>query len=143
MNNLSRQKGLAAVEATIVMPVLLLMIMAVGEFGRALYQYNTLTKSVRAGAGFFAEHPGPVNIDKTKRVVVYGKDDASGDSVLPGLDVSDVTVGSSVVNGDIYIVVSAVYNWTPVWGDTFNTFVAGSLSLDFPLVTSVTMRSLE
>lgn len=137
-----RQKGIAIVEATIVLPVILLLMLAVGEFGRVLYQYNTLTKSVRAGAGYFAEHSGLDNIDKAKRIVVYGTNDISGQPVLSGFSTNDVTVDSITVNGDFYVVVSAEYDWTPIWGGSFDTLVAGVISLSFPLVTSVTMRVL-
>ena len=33
-----RQRGIAAVEATLVLPLMLLLMLAIGEFGRALYQ---------------------------------------------------------------------------------------------------------
>ena len=43
------QRGIAAIEMVITLPVLLLLLVGMAELGRAFYQYNTLTKSIRAG----------------------------------------------------------------------------------------------
>ena len=51
-----RQKGVAALELAIAVPVLLLLLLASAELGRAFYQYNTLTKSVRDGARYLSEN---------------------------------------------------------------------------------------
>ena len=52
--SLNKQYGLAMVEMVIVSPLLLLLIFGVAEMGRAFYQYNTLTKSVRDGARYLS-----------------------------------------------------------------------------------------
>ena len=48
----NRQRGVAIVEFALVLPLLLLMTFVVTEYSRALYQYNTLTKSVRDAARY-------------------------------------------------------------------------------------------
>ena len=51
-----RQQGLAMVEFAIVLPLLLFLMFAAAEFGRALFQYNTLLKAVRDGARYMAQN---------------------------------------------------------------------------------------
>lgn len=46
----SNFKGQALVEMAIVLPLLLLLVMGIFEFGRAMYIKNTLTHAARAGA---------------------------------------------------------------------------------------------
>ena len=49
-----RQQGVAIVEFTITVPLLLLALLAFGEFGRMLYQYNSLLQGSRDAARFVA-----------------------------------------------------------------------------------------
>lgn len=44
------EKGQALLEAVIVIPVLLLLVFGITEFGRALYTWNSLNNASRAGA---------------------------------------------------------------------------------------------
>ena len=39
------QRGVAIIEFVITLPLLLLLLLATAEIGRALFQYNTLTKA--------------------------------------------------------------------------------------------------
>ena len=79
-----RQRGSAVVELAIVLPLLLLIFLGTAEFGRALFQYNTLTKTVRDGARYISQNslngstgvvdvpPTAVAVVETKNLVVYG-----------------------------------------------------------------------
>lgn len=73
------QGGLATVEFAIIVPVLLLMLLAVAEVGRALYQYNTLTKAVRDSARYYSSHTD--DVAGAQRLVQY--DGISGGPLLP------------------------------------------------------------
>ena len=42
-----RQQGAALIELALSIPFMIMLSMIVIEFGRALYEYNTATKSVR------------------------------------------------------------------------------------------------
>ena len=56
-------RGLAMVEFVIVAPLLMLLMLTVGEFGRVFFQYNTLTKAVREGARYAAgQAPSTLNV---------------------------------------------------------------------------------
>ncbi len=48
------QQGVALVEFTLVLPVLLLLLLSLGEFGRMLYQYNVLLQASRDADRFVA-----------------------------------------------------------------------------------------
>ncbi len=83
-NDHIRQRGSAVVELAIVLPLLLLIFLGTAEFGRALFQYNTLTKAVRDGARYISQHSlkgstgvvdvpsSAVAVVETKNLVVYG-----------------------------------------------------------------------
>jgi hypothetical protein len=149
-----QQRGLAAVEATIVMPIMLLLLLSIGEFGRMLYQYNTLTQAVRAGVRTVSVSENPGNFEltaerkqKVTNLILYGQEVAGTAPVLPGLTAGDITfVGPfevPAVDGDPYIQIQVSYSWQPMFGIGFNTFFGETLSLDFPLQTSMTMRVLQ
>jgi len=53
-NSKRRQGGLAAVEAVIVLPILLFLALAIGEFGHMLMLYTTLNKAQQDGARYLA-----------------------------------------------------------------------------------------
>lgn len=88
----NKQTGVALVEFALVLPLLLLLTFIVTEYGRALYQYNILTKSVRDAARYLSTQiPG----DATKyaiarNLVVYGNPAGSGTPLAIGLSTEQV-----------------------------------------------------
>jgi Flp pilus assembly protein TadG len=100
LNWLSRfrrdERGVQLLEAAIVLPLLLMLFGAVGEFGRYFYEYTTVAKAARVGARFMAEK----SLDSaqtdwilaTKKLVVYGNTAGTGNPVLPGLSLANVDV---------------------------------------------------
>ncbi len=139
------------IELTIALPVLLFMCLATAEFGRALFQYNTLTKSVRDGARHAAQFAllgstGVVNMTnqlqtESNNLVVYANIGGSGATLLPGLSTNDVTV-TDVGGGDIQV--SASYNYQPMVGPVLPDFAlaGGGIPLAFTLQATVRMRAL-
>ncbi len=146
---LHRQKGIAALEFTLILPVMLLLIYATGEFGRLLYQYNVLTQLTRDAARYVtqptSDTSGVVNltdalISRTRNVLVYGKETVGTTPLLNGLSSSDITI-SEVSTG--VIAISVNYNWTPILGDRMPTFGLGEdIDLSFNLRTEYAMRAL-
>ncbi|HVJ28669.1 MAG TPA: TadE/TadG family type IV pilus assembly protein, partial [Gammaproteobacteria bacterium] len=77
-----RHTGIATVEFAIVLPVLVMLLLAVTEIGRAMVRYNALTKAVQEGARYAAAYAlrgstGAVNVDpqlltEVRNVVVFG-----------------------------------------------------------------------
>lgn len=57
------ERGAAMVEFAIVLPVLILLVLAVIDFGRLLFLYNNLANAVREGARFAAvQEPDPCTV---------------------------------------------------------------------------------
>lgn len=116
-----RQRGVAAVEFTIALPLLLTLFLAVVELGRAFLQYNTLSHAVRNGARALAEvaEEGTTGIVVLKaaditvaqNLVVYGNAAGSGAPLLPGLGTGNVTVRDAGSNN---IAVSVTYTYQPI-----------------------------
>jgi len=156
-----KSRGLAMVEFTILLPVLLLLLLAIGELGRALYQYAQLEKITRNTARYVAEQAhqdSSTAIDLTASVTTPARNLAvtgnvrgvssgtTGEAVLPllpGLQGSDVTF--TEVGGDS-VLVTISYQFKPMlFGSTLKlpTFGQGSdVDLNFKMVSSVIMRVL-
>jgi Flp pilus assembly protein TadG len=147
-----RQRGLAAVEFAIVAPVLLLLMLGVAELGRALYQYNTLSKAVRDSARYYSTHAfvgtttteDPAARTYAINLVKYGDGDGSGNSLLPG-DPPSVTATTATDASGSFVTVSATYNFTFLPGNPlagmlglFGSTLADSLAL----TSTVTMRAI-
>lgn len=54
-------KGQALVEMAIILPLLMLLVMGIFEFGRAMYIKNTLTQAARSGARTAVVTPGLIS----------------------------------------------------------------------------------
>lgn len=88
-------RGAATVEFAFLVIPLLLLGFGGAEYGRALYQYNTLVKSVRDSARYLAQYdPADVNypITAAKNLAVYGDITNTGNPLVPGLTTSMVTI---------------------------------------------------
>lgn len=141
MFNLKRnQQGLAVVEMTLVLPVLLLLIFATAEFSRMLYQYNTLTKVTRDASRFLASDPD-LSENDVRSILMNN----STSEILPGLAVDDTADSTDIdidVNGE-FITVTVSYDWEPIFADILTSFVSDtSFDLSFDLVSTYTVRAL-
>ena len=85
-----QQSGVALVEFALVLPLLLLMTFIVVEYSRALYQYNTLTKSVRDAVRYLSVQSPGSNITQAKNLVVYGNPAGTGTPLAVGLTTAQV-----------------------------------------------------
>jgi Flp pilus assembly protein TadG len=146
---IQRCRGIATVEFALVAPFLLLLMLGMGEFGRMLYQYNTLSKSVREGARYLAGRaPSVLNVmvmtDKlrteTTNMVVYGDPNGGGDPLVSGLTAGDV--GIEVIDS-INLRVTATYQYSPATLQALPGFSYGQdIPLGLTLRASTTMRIL-
>src|SRR3990167_1397271 len=138
------QKGVAMVEFAIALPLLLLLLLAIAEFGRMLYHYNNLLQANRDAVRYLAGEAwngnfGQVVIDTvveaiTKNLAVYGVPlPQPGNEVVPGLTTGDVTVGP--VDGD-HVQVRISYVFQPVIGNSLPALIGDAIPLNFPLVTT-------
>lgn len=91
------QKGVAIVEFALVLPFLIILSMLTFELGRALYQYNTIVKSVRDAVRYLSvqdptiatSDPGKVTI--AKNLIVYGNPAGTGNPLAYGLTIPQVS----------------------------------------------------
>lgn len=144
------ERGVAMVEFTIIVPLILLLILGVTEVGRAIICYNALTKALEDGARHAAAYgmlgtTGSVYIDaalasEIRNLVVYGDAQGGTAPLIQGLQTSQINIS---VPAPGLIEVSASYPYTPVFGISLPTFGYGtSPSFAFDLQAAVTMRAL-
>lgn len=143
------QKGIAAVEATLALPLVMILFIAVAEFGRAFYQYNQLNLATRNACRFLINNArvasiGDVAVSSAlattaRRLLVYGHSTV-GTPILAGLEENDVAI--SVNAATELITVSVSYEWTPIFGVSIPTFGGEPISLDWDMTSTISMRAL-
>ena len=125
-------KGLAVIEMAIILPILILLTLAAGEFGRAFIQYSRLSHRVQSAARFVAENAlqGTTGValltatvhTQARNLVVYGTPSVGTTPAVPGLSPNDVVV---TVTPEGVISVSINYAYKPVIGEVFPAFGFG------------------
>lgn len=97
MKNFQKQRGVAAVELGLLVFPLVLLAFGITEFGRAIYEYNALTKATRDATRFLSsQSPGdPNEITTAKCLAVYGNKACTLPALAPNLTMSMVTVCDS------------------------------------------------
>ena len=144
------QQGVAMVEFAIALPLLLLLLLAIAEFGRMLYHYNNLLQANRDAVRYLASEAwngnlGQVEINpvveaRTKNLAVYGVPvPQSGSEVVPGLTTANVTVGAV---GSEHVQVSTSYVFQPVIGNSLPALIGNAIPLNLQLVATTVMRGL-
>ncbi|MCA1613098.1 MAG: pilus assembly protein [Acidobacteria bacterium] len=137
------ERGTQLVELALVVPLFLMMVGAVGEFGRFFYTYSTLSKATRAGARYQISQP-PGSPDATaKNLVVYGNPAGTGSPVVAGLSASNVKVTPNKTGGAVQTVTVSIssFNYQPIF-DLGKLTKSPSLSLSVNVGASSTMRQL-
>lgn len=145
------QRGMAMVEFTITLPLLLLLLFAIAEFGRLLFQYNSLLQANRDAVRYVAGKAwnptlGTVELSadlqtKAKNLAVYGLPvvPANSQPLVPGLTTGNVQVTTV---GTTHVQVSTSYSFVPVLGSGIPAFFGDGVSLGLPLVATTVMRAL-
>lgn len=109
-----RPAGSVMVEFAGALILLLMLVFGISEIGRAIYQLNTLTKSVEAGARYMSRAVNVVTFDpaagapeeqclittttwdaaseRAKNIVLYGTESAGATTRLPNMEVTSITV---------------------------------------------------
>jgi len=136
---LSRERGQSLLEFAITLPLLLLLAVGTIEFGRAFYQYNTLSKAVREAARYMASKPyNSTERTNAARIAVYGNVTGTGTPILPGLTTSKIVVtpragGTSETDPPHWVKV-AVTNYT------FQSMVPALVPISVTFTPGVEMR---
>ncbi len=139
-------RGQSLVEFAMVLPILLILIFGIIEFGMGLRSYISLTNATREGARFAAvgNAPGAYPTDCTGSVAttVVGRVCVA----VEGLDLADFTnVSVSYPNGsspgnDVRVQADYTYNFITPLGDLIRFFSGGAFAETLDLSTSTNMR---
>lgn len=94
-----RQRGVAAVEFGILLFVLVLLVFGITEFGRAIYQYNTLVKATRDAARYLSSKGAgdAAEMGTATCLAVYGNKTCTGDTLVPNLTTDMVQICDSSI----------------------------------------------
>lgn len=96
-------RGVVAVEFALLLIPLLTLVFGVAEYGRALFQYNTITKTVRDAARFLTQqNPSDANypLAEAKCLAVHGNTGCTGSPLVSGLTIAMVKVCNPVNASD-------------------------------------------
>jgi hypothetical protein len=97
-----KQGGVALVEFALILPFLLVLTFTTTEFGRALYEYQVVAKSVRAAARYLSTQNVGTHQAEAANLVVYG-------TIQPGQGARPLLRNLSIAQV------------TSVWGQTTGT----------------------
>ncbi len=86
----TRQHGAALVELALILPLLLLLTLITTEFGRAMHQYNSLTKSVRDAVRYLSLQAPGTHLTEARNLVIFGNLAGTGAPLALGLNLSHV-----------------------------------------------------
>jgi hypothetical protein len=105
MRNAKKEAGVAAIEMALLLPLLILLLFGVTEFGRATYQYNALAKSVRDSARYlsqFAPGDGVRSLEARSMVLCGAVDCSNRTPLVPGMTLSYVRVRDRISDPGAY-----------------------------------------
>ena len=84
------QKGVALVELALILPLLLLLTFITTEFGRAMFEYNAITKSTRDAVRYLTFQTPGTQITEARNLIVYGNPAGTGAPLARGLTLANV-----------------------------------------------------
>lgn len=133
------QQGVALVEFALILPMLLVMTFMTTEFGRALYQYNALTKSVRDAARYLTTQAPGSHQEEAANLIVYGTTSptAATPPLARGLTTSHVqqpvweTVGANPMINVVTVRISGYQfqsMFSTAFGRTFGTYTFSDIT---------------
>ncbi len=93
----NKQKGVAAVEFGLLLVPLVTLAFGITEFGRAMYQYNTIAKGARDAVRFVSvKSPAATDDAIAKCLVAYGNTGCKGTQLISGfVETAKVVVKNS------------------------------------------------
>ena len=137
-----KQQGVALVEFALILPLVLLMSFIAIEFGRAIWQYNVLTKAARDAVRYLSIQTPGTKIAQARNLMVYGNLAGSGAPLAAGLTTSHVPDPTWQTAGTNPVINTVTVRFS---GYTFNSMFTSVLGIPFGAVTysdiTATMRS--
>lgn len=140
----TKQNGTALIELALILPFLLILTFITTEFGRAMYQYNTITKSVRDAVRYLSMQTPGTHTTEAKNLVVYGNLTGAGNPLALGLATSMVTptwqaTGTLPVINTVTVAVSG-YSFHSLFPSVFGVAFGSAGSFNYGNI-SATMRA--
>ena len=141
----TRRKGAALLEFALILPLLLLLAFITTEFGRAMYQYNTVAKSVRDAVRYLSMQTPGSHLTEARNLVVYGNVGGTGSPLalalaVPMVSASWQATGSNPVINTVTVTVSG-YAFTPLYRSVFGLAFADASGNIVYSDISASMRS--
>jgi len=145
-----QSRGIAAVEFVIAVPVLLFVMLAAAEIGRAFVHYDTLSYAVRSGARYATENviqgtSGAIDVadvaDETANLVVYGTPSAGTTPCLPGFSPDNKVTVRNAGGGNIEVI--GEYEYHPMLGIVLPVFGDTGPTSMFTMRIAVTMKAIS
>jgi Flp pilus assembly protein TadG len=156
------QTGAALVEFAIVVPLLLLLVVGISEFGYAYYHLNILNKSVQDGARYFsdskiARYDGsaydpnyPINvttttnssnITRTQNLVMYGNIAGTGNALMPPNNGSGYTTPIiPTIPSANHIQLTVQYHHNFILGNALHNLTFGAVPNVFNMTATSVLR---
>jgi hypothetical protein len=141
-----QQHGAALIELALIIPLLLLLTFITTEFGRAMYEYHALVKSVRDAARYLSVHPPGTHVEQARNLMVYGSLTAGDKPLVSNLTLANVPAdtcctwqptGTAPIFQTVTVRITG-YTFEPMVSGAFGVSLGGILS--FPPITA-TMRA--
>ena len=92
--NHRQERGAALIELALIMPLLLLLTFITTEFGRAMYEYNSVVKATRDAVRYLSVQTPGTHITEARNLMVYGNTAGTGTPLARGLSLTNVPAGS-------------------------------------------------
>ncbi len=131
VGSIRKQSGIALVEFTLLVPLMLLFIAVIGEFGNILIKYNMLSKAVQNGARiavtevYGTANPNDIALDTDiTNAVVYGSKSPM-EGAQPALEGLTVTVTQE---GKV-VTVTAAYPYQTLMAPLLNNIISQNVTL--------------
>ncbi|MGZ5051780.1 MAG: TadE/TadG family type IV pilus assembly protein [Methylobacter sp.] len=123
--NMKKQQGSSTVEFAIMLPLLILLVVMVAEFGIMFYRLNAVNKSVQIAARYLSDvsvNYSNNSADKAnaKNLAVYGNVAGTGSPIVPNLSLADIAISNV---GAQHVRVVASYNANLVLGNALSTLM--------------------
>lgn len=145
-----KQKGSSTVEFAMLVPLLLLLVVMVSEFGIMFYRSNAVTKSVQDAARYLSDVPGnnypkiALTDDQIKNLICFGTIGGKGTEIVPDCNAKLTLVPLPAASED-HITVSASYTADWIFPGLIRFLIKSGEPGDGPLTlkASSVMRFVE
>jgi len=130
---LKGSRGQSVVEFALVVPLFLLLVMAIIDFGWAFKTYISETNCAREGARLGAVAPTNTSAIQTRAT-------STANGCVSGSTATVTCSPDCKAGSNITVQVKYVYGYVTPLGDIFNLFTGGTLPNNINLSSSATMR---